>query len=84
MVLHCLLFLMSSQICWSYRPLIGIEGETRLSKATVDASLVNGLLEPKVLSFEAVDLVVLFIFWYLESVEMTKNKCKGLSAFRTK
>ena len=37
-------------------------GETRLSIVTLDASLVTGLLELTALSFEDVDLVVLFIF----------------------
>ena len=38
-----------------------------------------GPLEPIALSFGVVDLVVLFIFKYLQSVEMTKpnvNKCQ--------
>ena len=41
---------------------MALRGETRISTPIVDAYLVAGLLEPIVLSFEAVDLVVLFIF----------------------
>ena len=41
---------------------MALRGAIRLSTARVDASQVVGLLEPIVLSFEAVDLVVLFIF----------------------
>ena len=41
--------------------LVALREEKRLSTATVDASLVAGLLEPIALSFEAVDLVVLFM-----------------------
>ena len=47
---------------------MAIRGETRLSAATLEASLDAGILQPIVLSLEAVDLAVLFIF----------NICNGL------
>ena len=50
------------KLYWCHRPLGGTEAETRLSTATANASLVAGLPKPTTLSFEAVDLVVLFIF----------------------
>ena len=63
---------------------LAMRGETRLSTATVEASLYTGLLEPIELSLELVNLVVLFMLNYFQSVELTKNKSKEIPAFRTR
>ena len=55
---------------------MALRGETRLSAATVDTSLVTGLLESITLSFVAVNFVVLFIVIICNQLRLLRTNAK--------